>query len=220
MAQLGFRTINEMVGRVDMLSMQDAIDHYKAKGLDYSMIFHQPKVDDPSELFNSKAQANPLREHLDWTIIKEAKATVEEGKKTELKMPIKNTDRTIGTILSNRLVKKFGPDGLSDDTLKIEFTGSAGQSFGAFLTQGVTLKLIGDSNDYLGKGLSAAKLSWKRRPDRPSWPMKISSSATLCSMAPLAVRPLSTAWPASGSVFATAAPQRSSKVLATTGVSI
>jgi glutamate synthase domain-containing protein 2/glutamate synthase domain-containing protein 1 len=103
MSQLGFRTINEMVGRVDKLCMQDAIDHYKAKGLDYSMIFHQPKVDDPSELFNSKSQADPLKEHLDWKIIEKARATVEEGQKSQIKMSIKNTDRTIGTILSNRL---------------------------------------------------------------------------------------------------------------------
>ena len=167
MAKLGFRTVNEMVGRVDMLSMQNAIDHYKAKGLDYSMIFHQPKVDDHSELFNSKSQANPLTEHLDWTIIKEAKATVEEGKKSQLKLSIKNTDRTIGTILSNRLVSQFGPDGLADDTLEIEFTGSAGQSFGAFLIQGVTLKLIGDSNDYLGKGLSGGRIIVETPPGSP-----------------------------------------------------
>ncbi len=167
MAQLGFRTVNEMVGRVDMLYMQDAVDHYKAKGLDYSMIFHQPKVDDHRELFNSKAQANPLKEHLDWTIIEKAKTTVEEGKKTKLKMTIKNTDRTIGTILSNRLVSKFGPNGLDDDTLEIEFTGSAGQSFGAFLTQGITLKLIGDSNDYLGKGLSGGRIIVETPPGSP-----------------------------------------------------
>ncbi|OQY04124.1 MAG: glutamate synthase large subunit [Planctomycetales bacterium 4572_13] len=167
MAQLGFRTVNEMVGRVEKLCMQNAIDHYKAKGLDYSMIFHQPKVKDAGELFYSKTQANPLKEHLDWTIIEKAKATLEKGKKTELQMTIKNTDRTIGTILSNRLVKKFGPNGLSDDTLKIEFTGSAGQSFGAFLTQGVTLKLIGDSNDYLGKGLSGGRIIVETPPGSP-----------------------------------------------------
>ena len=159
MAQLGFRTISEMVGRVDKLYMEDAIEHYKAKGLDYSMIFYQPETGgDPSELYNSKKQANPLAEHMDWKIIEAAKPTLENNEKSEIQMTIKNTDRTIGTILSNRLVKKFGPDGLSDDTVNIELAGSAGQSFGAFLTKGVTLKLFGDSNDYLGKGLSGGRI--------------------------------------------------------------
>jgi len=158
MAQLGFRTFNEMIGRVDMLSMQEAIDHYKAKGLDYSMIFHQPQSGDHSELYHSSVQANPLKEHIDWKIIENAKAAFENGKKVNLKMPIKNTDRTVGTILSNRLVNQFGPNGLPDDTIEIEFNGSAGQSFGAFLIKGVTMKLVGDSNDYLGKGLSGGRI--------------------------------------------------------------
>jgi glutamate synthase domain-containing protein 2/glutamate synthase domain-containing protein 1/glutamate synthase domain-containing protein 3 len=167
MAQLGFRTVSEMVGRVDKLCMRDAIDHYKAKGLDYSMIFHQPEVKDHSELYNSKSQANPLIEHVDWKIMEKAKATFEDGKVSNVKMSIKNTDRTAGTILSNRLVSKFGPDGLDDDTLEIELTGSAGQSFGAFLTKGVTMKLIGDSNDYLGKGLSGGKIIVETPPGSP-----------------------------------------------------
>ncbi|MHC4988730.1 MAG: glutamate synthase-related protein, partial [Planctomycetota bacterium] len=167
MAQLGFRTINEMVGRVDMLSMQEAIDHYKAKGLDYSMIFHQPQAGDQSEVYHSGVQANPLKEHIDWKIIEDAKAVFKDGKKVNLKMPIKNTDRTVGTILSNRLVNQFGPDGLPDDTIEIEFNGSAGQSFGAFLIKGVTLKLVGDSNDYLGKGLSGGRIIVETPPGSP-----------------------------------------------------
>ncbi|MHC4231063.1 MAG: glutamate synthase large subunit [Planctomycetota bacterium] len=167
MAQLGFRTVNEMVGRVDKLCMQDAIDHYKAKGLDYSMIFEQPKVKDHRELYNSKSQASPLKEHLDWNIMEKSKATFEDGQKSQIHMAIKNTDRTVGTILSNRLVSQFGPNGLEDDTLEIELTGSAGQSFGAFLTKGVTLKLIGDSNDYLGKGLSGGRIIVETPPGSP-----------------------------------------------------
>jgi glutamate synthase domain-containing protein 3 len=167
MAQLGFKTFNEMIGRVDMLCMQDAIDHYKAKGLDYSMIFHQPQVDDHSELYNSQKQANPLTDHIDWKIIEEVKATFKDKKKSSVKMVIKNTDRTVGTILSNHLVKKYGPDGLADDTINLEFTGSAGQSFGAFLTKGVTMKLYGDSNDYLGKGLSGGKIIVETPPGSP-----------------------------------------------------
>jgi glutamate synthase domain-containing protein 3 len=140
--------------------MQDAIDHYKAKGLDYSMIFEQPKVKDHRELYNSKSQASPLKEHLDWNIMEKSKATFKD-------MAIKNTDRTVGTILSNRLVSQFGPNGLEDDTLEIELTGSAGQSFGAFLTKGVTLKLVGDSNDYLGKGLSGGRIIVETPPGSP-----------------------------------------------------
>ena len=158
MAQLGFRKFNEMVGCVDKLRMQDAIDHYKARGLDYSLIFHQPKADKPSELYNSSKQAYHLKDHMDWGIIEKAKATFESKQKVSIDLPIKNTDRTIGTILSNRLVKKFGPDGLEDDTITINLSGSAGQSLGAFLIKGVTLKLIGDSNDYLGKGLSGGRI--------------------------------------------------------------
>jgi glutamate synthase domain-containing protein 3 len=167
MAQLGFRTFNEMIGRVDKLSMQEAIDHYKAKGLDYSMIFHQPEASDHSELYHSGGQASPLKDHLDWKIIDSAKAALESGKKVHLNMPIKNTDRTVGTILSNRLVNQFGPAGLPDDTIEIEFNGSAGQSFGAFLIKGVTLKLIGDSNDYLGKGLSGGRIIVETPPGSP-----------------------------------------------------
>ncbi|MHC4291438.1 MAG: glutamate synthase large subunit, partial [Planctomycetota bacterium] len=167
MAQLGFRTFNEMIGRIDKLSMQEAIDHYKAKGLDYSMIFHQPQAEDHSELYNSKAQASPLKDHIDWKIIDNAKATFENGNNIKLQIPLKNTDRTVGTILSNRLVNQFGPDGLPDDTLEIEFSGSAGQSFGAFLIKGVTMKLIGDSNDYLGKGLSGGRIIVETSPGSP-----------------------------------------------------
>jgi glutamate synthase domain-containing protein 2/glutamate synthase domain-containing protein 1/glutamate synthase domain-containing protein 3 len=167
MAQLGFRKFTDMIGAVDRLRMQDAIDHYKAKGLDYSMIFHQPKAEDRSELYNSAKQAYPLEKHLDWEIIEKAKSVFEKKQKLSLDLPIRNTDRTIGTILSNRLVKKFGPEGLQDDTLTLNFTGSAGQSFGAFLIQGVTLKLIGDSNDYLGKGLSGGRIIVETPPGSP-----------------------------------------------------
>ena len=167
MAQLGFKKFSDMVGCVDKLQMQNAIDHYKAKGLDYSMIFHQPKVDSPAQLYNSSKQAYPLEKHLDWNLIEKAKPAFEKKQKVAIELPIKNTDRTIGTILSNRLVRKFGPDGLDDDTIDVTFTGSAGQSFGAFLTKGVTLKLIGDSNDYLGKGLSGGRIIVETSPGSP-----------------------------------------------------
>ncbi|MBL7215235.1 MAG: glutamate synthase large subunit [Phycisphaerae bacterium] len=167
MAQLGFRKFNEMVGRVGCLTIQKAIEHYKAGGLDYSLIFHQPNADKPDELHHSSKQAYLLEKHLDWDIIEKTKATFEKKQKVDIELSIKNTDRTIGTILSNRLVQKFGPDGLEDDTINITFTGSAGQSFGAFLTKGVTLKLIGDSNDYLGKGLSGGQIIVETPPGSP-----------------------------------------------------
>ncbi len=158
MAELGFRTVNEMVGRVDRLSTRKAIDHYKAKGLDFSMLFYQPEHTDAKQRYNSSVQPKRLDDHLDWDIIKKAQSAIETGQPAAFEMPIKNTNRTVGTILSNRIVKKYGEKGLPDDTIQITFRGSAGQSFGAFLSKGITLHLIGDSNDYLGKGLSGGRI--------------------------------------------------------------
>jgi glutamate synthase (NADPH/NADH) large chain len=167
MAQLGFRTLSEMVGRVDRLAMQNAIEHYKAKGLDYSAIFHQPKIDQPAHLYHSSKQPYPLEGHLDWQIIEQVKPVFQKNQPVRLEIPIKNTNRTVGAILSNRLVKQFGPGGLADDTIDITFTGSAGQSFGAFLISGVTLRLVGDTNDYLGKGLSGGRIIVETPPESP-----------------------------------------------------
>ena len=158
MAQLGFKTMEEMIGRVDMLQMADAIDHYKAKGLDFSAIFHQPEVPAGTALHKTTVQENKLKDNLDWQLIEMAKATFEESKPSVIETEIKNTDRTVGATLSNRLVLKFGEKGLAEDTIKVTLKGSAGQSFGAFLAPGITLDLIGDSNDYLGKGLSGGKI--------------------------------------------------------------
>lgn len=158
MAQLGFEKFEDMIGRVDRLSTRKAIEHYKARGLDFSSIFYQPKVSKPSERRLSTTQVDKLKDNLDWQILEKAKDALENKTKTVIKMPVHNTNRTIGAILSNHIVKKHGADGLPDGTLEIILTGSAGQSFGAFLAPGVTLKLIGDSNDYLGKGLSGGKI--------------------------------------------------------------
>ena len=158
MAQLGFRKFEDMIGRVERLRTRKAIEHLKAKGLDFSAIFHKPDTSDGQAIRATGKQPEKLTDHLDWQIIKKAGAAIEKKKQIVLEMPIRNVNRTVGAILSNRIVSKHGPEGLPDGTIQVMFTGSAGQSFGAFLAPGVTLKLTGDSNDYLGKGLSGGRI--------------------------------------------------------------
>jgi glutamate synthase domain-containing protein 3 len=181
MAQLGFKKFEDMVGRADKLKVQEAIEHWKrvpqtrknafggpkAKGLDFSAIFYRQATDDGEAIRLSSQQANKLDDHIDWQILEKAAPALENEAKTVIEMPIHNTNRTVGTILSNRIVKKYGPQGLPDDTLEIVLHGSAGQSFGAFLAPGVTLKLIGESNDYLGKGLSGGRIVVKTPDESP-----------------------------------------------------
>jgi glutamate synthase domain-containing protein 3 len=169
MAQLGFRKFEDMVGRADRLCARKAINHYKAKGLDFSAIFHRPDISDESKIRLSNRQPSKIDDHIDWQILEKAKSAIEKKEKTVIEMPIRNTNRTVGSILSNRIVLKHGPDGLPDGTLEVVFFGSAGQSFGAFLTPGVTLKLIGESNDYLGKGLSGGRIVVKTPEKSPFW---------------------------------------------------
>jgi len=158
MAQLGFKKFEDMIGRVEHLGIRKAIEHWKAKGLDYSAIFHQPAVSNGNALRLSSKQLNKLEDHIDWQILKKAKLAVEKKERTKFELPIRNTNRTVGTILSNKVANKYGSQGLPDNTLEIVFRGSAGQSFGAFLAPGITLRLIGESNDYLGKGLSGGRI--------------------------------------------------------------
>jgi glutamate synthase domain-containing protein 3 len=158
MAQLGFKKFEDMIGRVEHLGIRKAIEHWKAKGLDYSAIFHQPAVSNVNALRLSSKQPNKLEDHIDWQILKKAKPAIEKKERTTFELPIRNTNRTVGTILSNKIANKYGPQGLPDNTLEIVFRGSAGQSFGAFLAPGITLRLIGESNDYLGKGLSGGRI--------------------------------------------------------------
>ena len=167
MAQLGFRKFEEMIGRADRLRMSKAVDHFKAKGLDFSNIFMYLDISDRNAMRLSSKQKDKIGDNLDWEIIKKAKPAIDSGKPVKIEMPIRNTNRTVGAILSNTIVKKHGPDGLKDGTLEIIFNGSGGQSFGAFLISGVTLKLIGDSNDYLGKGLSGGRIILETPPNSP-----------------------------------------------------
>jgi len=158
MAKLGFRTVREMVGRVDKLDVRAAVDHWKAKGLDFSQIFHNPEVPSRVGRVCSIAQDHGLEAALDHELIKLAAPALERGERVEATLEIRNVHRTVGTMLSGEIARKYGSGGLPDDTVKFLFKGSAGQSFGAFLSQGVTLTLEGDANDYTGKGLSGGKL--------------------------------------------------------------
>jgi glutamate synthase (NADPH/NADH) large chain len=158
MAALGFRTVDEMIGRADCLDMKPALDHWKAKGLDYSKILYQPSVSPTVARRCVRAQDHGLEKALDNALISLCADAIEHGKPVELDLPIRNVNRTVGTMLGYEITSRHGGAGLPDDTIKIHFTGSAGQSFGAFLPRGVTFTLEGDSNDYWGKGLSGGKL--------------------------------------------------------------
>jgi glutamate synthase (NADPH/NADH) large chain/glutamate synthase (ferredoxin) len=158
MAKLGFRTIDEMIGRVDKLKAQKAIDHWKAKGLDLTPLLTVPDVGPEVPRYCVQKQDHGLACILDNQLVELCRPAIEKGEKVSLDLPIKNVNRTVGTVLSSRIAKKYGSEGLPPDTITIKFTGSAGQSFGAFLARGITLILEGESNDYLGKGLSGGKI--------------------------------------------------------------
>jgi glutamate synthase (ferredoxin) len=158
MAQLGFRTVNEMIGRTDVLEPKKAIDHWKAKGIDLSNVLYQPEVGPEVGRYCQIPQDHGLEKSLDMTVLLDlCKEAIADGKPVRATLPIKNTNRVVGTILGNEIFKRHW-DGLPEDTIQLHFQGSAGQSFGAFVPKGVTLELEGDANDYFGKGLSGGKL--------------------------------------------------------------
>lgn len=158
MAQLGFRTLNEMVGRSDVLEPRRAIDHWKAKGLDFSKILYQPDVSDDIGRYCQIPQDHGLEKSLDMTTLLDlCQPAIEKGEKVKATLPIKNVNRAVGTILGNEITKRHW-EGLPENTVHLHFQGSAGQSFGAFVPPGVTLELEGDANDYFGKGLSGGKI--------------------------------------------------------------
>lgn len=159
MAKLGFRTVNEMIGRTDKLEMKKAIGHWKARGLDFSAILYQPDVPADVGRYCQIPQDHGLEKALDNLVLLDlCKPALENGESVEAILPIRNTNRVVGTILGSELTKRYGSDGLPDDTIRLHFQGSAGQSFGAFVPRGITLILEGDSNDYIGKGLSGGKI--------------------------------------------------------------
>ncbi len=158
MAQMGFRSMDEMIGRVDRLEMRTAVDHWKARGLDFSAILHNPQVPGRVARRCLIGQDHGLSQALDYRLIDLARYALESRTPLEIKLPIRNVHRTVGAMLSGEIARRYGSAGLDDDTVNFQFTGSAGQSFGAFLAKGVTLTLEGDANDYVGKGLSGGKL--------------------------------------------------------------
>ncbi|MCS6771786.1 MAG: glutamate synthase large subunit [Kiritimatiellae bacterium] len=166
MARLGYRTVNEMVGQVHRLDMRKAIDHWKAKGIDLSAILYDPKVPPHVGRYCSQKQNHNLDKALDHVLIKKAWPALERGERVEFEQEIRNVNRTVGTMLSWRISKKYGSAGLPEDTIVIRAKGSAGQSFCAFGAPGLTFHVEGDANDYFGKGLSGAKLTI--RPPRES----------------------------------------------------
>jgi len=158
MSELGYRTINEMVGQVDALSMRENIHHWKYKNLDLSDVLYKEPAEPGVGLYQTEAQDHLLADVLDWKLLAAAQPALLERKKIVADFSIKNTDRTTGTIVSNEITKVYKAEGLPEDTIHFTFKGTAGQSFGAFNTKGVTLELEGDANDYFGKGLSGAQL--------------------------------------------------------------
>ena len=158
MAQLGFRTMDDMIGKSNRLDMQQAVTHWKANGIDLSTILHQPDVPDTVGRRRLKSQDHGLDQALDATLIEQCQNAIEHRTPIAIKLPIRNVNRTVGTMLGSQISRRWGAQGLPDDTIQIKFTGSAGQSFGAFVPRGVSMTVEGDANDYVGKGLSGGHL--------------------------------------------------------------
>src|SRR5207253_4473751 len=154
MAALGFRTMADMIGRVERLNFRPAVDHWKAKGLDYSPILYHPDVPADAPRHCVTAQDHGLAGALDNELIARCATALEQGTPVSLQLPIRNVNRTVGTMLGYEVTRRYGAKGLPDNTISLKFTGSAGQSFGAFVPRGITLELEGDANDYVAKGLS------------------------------------------------------------------
>ncbi len=158
MAQLGVRRFSELIGRTELLDMKKGVEHWKAKGLDFSRIFKMPDMPADVARYNTEKQDHGLEKALDNRLIELARPALEHSEKVSIDMPIRNGNRTVGTMLSYQIARRYGHEGLPDGTIRARFAGSAGQSFGAFLAKGVTLDLIGDTNDYCGKGLSGGRI--------------------------------------------------------------
>jgi len=158
MAELGFRAFDEMVGQMQMLDRRKLVEHWKAKGLDFSKLFTKPTAEKGTAIYKCEEQDHKIKDILDRKLITEAQTALDRGAPVRLQAVIRNTDRACGGMLSGEVAKRYGHEGLPDDTIHVRFTGTAGQSFGAWLARGVTFELEGDANDYVGKGLSGGRL--------------------------------------------------------------
>ena len=158
MASLGFRTFNELIGQSDILDKDRAIRHWKARGLDFRKLFWKPEVEEGVAIWNSERQDHGLDKVLDNKLIKLAKPALETRKAVKAEVSISNRDRTTGAMLSGEIARRYGHGGLTEDTIWLTLQGTAGQSFGAWAARGLTLELVGEANDYVGKGLSGGKL--------------------------------------------------------------
>ena len=158
MAQLGIRSFNDLIGRTDLLDKARAISHWKAKGLDFTKVFHQPDVPASEPRFHVEEQDHGLEKALDHKLIAQARPAIDKGEKVSFISAVKNVNRTVGAMLSGEVAKKYGHEGLPDDTIHIQLQGTAGQSAGAFLAHGITLDLVGEGNDYVGKGLAGGRI--------------------------------------------------------------
>jgi glutamate synthase (NADPH/NADH) large chain len=164
LAALGFRTLDEAIGHAEVLDVEQAVDHWKAAGLDLAPVLHVPELPDGAARYNTKGQDHGLDKALDNELVALAVDALERGEPVRAQLPIRNVNRTVGTILGHEVTKRYRGAGLPDGTIDITLNGSAGQSFGAFLPRGITLRLEGDANDYVGKGLSGGRIVV--RPDR------------------------------------------------------
>ncbi|HEX8786773.1 MAG TPA: glutamate synthase-related protein, partial [Telluria sp.] len=169
MAQLGIRSYDELIGRADLLDKSKAIGHWKAQGLDFANIFYQPKVDSPRAMLHSDGQDHGLDRALDHKLIAQAKPALDKGERVSFITPVRNVNRTVGAMLSGEVAKRYGHAGLPDDTIHIQLQGTAGQSAGAFLAAGITLDLVGEGNDYVGKGLSGGRIIVRPNTEFRGW---------------------------------------------------
>ncbi|WP_314436201.1 glutamate synthase-related protein [Massilia timonae] len=169
MAQLGIRSYDELIGRADLLDKSKAVQHWKAQGLDFSNIFYQPQVDCRSALYHTGEQDHGLDKALDHKLIAQAKAALEKGERVSFISPVKNLNRTVGAMLSGEVAKRYGHAGLPDDTIHIQLQGTAGQSAAAFLAGGITIDLVGEGNDYVGKGLSGGRIIVRPNTEFRGW---------------------------------------------------
>ena len=169
MAQLGIRTYDELIGRVDLLDKSKAISHWKAQGLDFSAIFYKPETLDGQACRHVEFQDHALEKALDHKLIAQARAALEKGERVSFISPVRNLNRTVGTMLSGEVAKKYGHAGLPDDTIHIQLQGTAGQSACAFLAHGITIDLVGEGNDYVGKGLSGGRIIVRPNTEFRGW---------------------------------------------------